>query len=156
VTRPVAYDTPVLGSRIGAAAFGVVLLGAGALAGFFTALPVFRSMDPASTDPASMDPASTDPATAILIVVLFGPMSVVLLLAAWSMFVFAATGRRQRLLAKGPLAVLGVVITGGLVTIAAAEATEGEWLGLLTTLSLLAVAVSYAYHYRRVSRAPPR
>ncbi len=136
---PIDDGAPTIPSRIAAAVFGVVLAGAGALAGFFAAVPMFRDWD----------------TTALFIVVLFGPMSAVLLAAAWSMLVFAATGRRQRLLPPGPLLVLGLVLAVFLGVVATIAAIEGEWLAMLGALSAMAVGGSYAYRYWHATKNPP-
>jgi hypothetical protein len=141
MVNPLEDGASRINSRGGAAAFGLVLLGAAALAGLFAVLPALRGGERLDI-------------TAILILALFAPMAVILLVAAWSMLVFAATGRRQRTLPPGPLAVFGVVLAATFCGIAMAAAMRGDWPAVLAAIMTVVLIGGYARHYWRVHQKP--
>lgn len=108
-----AVPSPSLGSRIAFGAFGLVLLGAAALAGFF------------ALTPWGLDSSARD-VTGLIIVALFTPMALVLASAAWSMLVFAFVGRRGPLIHRGATAVCGAVIVLLMAVVAVLALVDGE------------------------------
>lgn len=97
------FEQPGVRARIVGVVFGVVLMMMAALSMFFPMVVLLRVLDPSILSTGiNNTPASID-ASLILFMALFFPMSVVVLSAAWNMFVYAATGRRQALFHAGSL-----------------------------------------------------
>ncbi|MCH9681811.1 MAG: hypothetical protein K0V04_10290 [Deltaproteobacteria bacterium] len=91
-----------MASRLGAGLFGLALLLATVVAGLFTAIPIMRWFGPPQANDLGW--------TALVFLGLFGPMTVILASAAWSMFNFVATGHRGSFVNRGALLVLLIVL----------------------------------------------
>lgn len=128
-------------SRIAAATFGVVLLGAGALSGLFAAVGPLRWL--------AGDPAAHDWRTALL-VILFGPMTAILLGAASSMLRYAARGEVRPLVDRGAVRLFAGILAGLLAAAALGGLLQGSLDGLATALEGVA-GLALMLHFIRAA-----